>query len=149
MWLVVCEQSWWVCGAHSCPCSASLLLFLLPWSWHWYEYPEDDVTTSTASQTAVQSQAQFPQRPVKHQNNLLSNCACACGFLGVLLAIHSHTRAIQNCLNFNHLVLLEILCLFWDMILKSICILQLWSYKHVKLAPAPERFIHLWSKSHL
>lgn len=26
----------------------------------------------------VQSQAWFPQRPVKHQNNLLSNCACVC-----------------------------------------------------------------------
>lgn len=28
-------------------------------------------------QTPVQSQAQFPQRPVKHQNNLLSHGACA------------------------------------------------------------------------
>lgn len=43
------------------------------------EYPEDDVTASAEGQTAVQSQAQFPQRPVKHQNSLLSSSTCVQG----------------------------------------------------------------------
>lgn len=42
---------------------------------------------SQPGQTPVQSQAQFPQRPVKHQNNLLSNCACVWkGLFGGTLA---------------------------------------------------------------
>ncbi len=99
----VCERER-VCGAHSCPWWSSLLLFLPPWSWHWCEYPEDDVTASTAGQTLVQSQAQFPQRPVKHQNNLLSNCACVWVFGGTLwhLPVNSHGRAIQVWLNWYY-----------------------------------------------
>lgn len=72
-----CETDW-VClfATHSCLRRSSLLLLLLPSSWHQCEYPADDVTTSPRGPDDAQSQARFPHKPLKHQNNLLSYWAC-------------------------------------------------------------------------
>ena len=59
----------------SCLGRSSVFWNALPWPWTWREYPSNDVTTSTA---ALQSQAGFPQRPLKHQHHLSCQHVCMC-----------------------------------------------------------------------